>query len=129
MRVDPRTEEPGFPATEASLSPERPPGQFEGLPLRGSYGRALIVESSQMPRLYVAALTTGGANSNLNPLGLREHPIATLTGLRLIRGNQPSYPILDSYYVHGIGAGTRHRGAAAILQITNSATHTAPTFS
>lgn len=121
----PSADAPAYLTTEFLVG-ERPPGQFEGLPVRGSYGRALIVESSLMPRTYVAALATGGANSDRNPIGLREH--ATLSGLRLVRGSTPSYPILDAYYIHGLGAGTRHRGAAAILQVTNSATYTAPTF-
>ena len=51
-----------------------------------------------------------------------------MTGLQLIRGNNPDYPITDAYYVHGVGAGVRQRGGVACMQVSANADYTSPTF-
>ncbi|MCH1867067.1 hypothetical protein [Nocardioides sp. CFH 31398] len=112
--------------TTETLVGSRPPEQFNGLKVLGQYGRALIVENRLIPVGYVVCLATSGSNSSRNPIALREHPSATLQGLIIVRGNVPDYPLIDSYYVHGLGTGIRHRGAAAIMQVTTSTTYTAP---
>lgn len=112
--------------TSEVLVGSRPPGQFQGLKVLGQYGRALIAESYLIPIGYLAALATSGANSDRNPIALREHPLRT--GLQIVRGNVPEYPLQDSYYIHGIGTGVRQRGAAAVMKITTGA-YTIPVFS
>lgn len=109
--------------TTEQLVGQRPGGQFQGMKISGQYGHALVAPTSLVPAGYLAVIAVGSATP---VIGLREH--RKMTGLRLIRGNNPDYPITDSYYVHGIGAGVRQRGGAACLQVTPSADYTSPTF-
>lgn len=113
--------------TAETLVGTRPPGTFQGLKVLGQYGRALIVENYLIPIGYLSALATGGADSERNPIAFREHPTSNLRGLQIIRGSVPDYPLIDSYYVRGFGVGVRHRGAAAVMQVTAGA-YTAPSL-
>jgi len=122
----PSTAAPAY-LTDQILVGDRPSSTFQGMPVTGSYGRALIVESTLMPFGYVACLATGGSNSDRNPIGFREHATASLQGLKLIGGNNNEYPLIDSHYVRGFGVGVRHRGAAAVLQVKASGSYTVPT--
>lgn len=122
----PSSDAPAYLPAE-TLVGDRPAGTFQGMRVAGSYGRALIVENSLLPTNYLASLATAGSNSDRNPIGFREHPTASLQGLKLIGGNTPNYPLIDSYYTHGFGVGVRHRGAAAVMQVVASPTYTAPT--
>ncbi|MDP9444351.1 MAG: hypothetical protein M3P83_08375 [Actinomycetota bacterium] len=108
--------------TTEALVGQRPPGQFQGLKISGQYGHALIAPTSLIPAGYMAVVAVGGPTPVID---LREH--ARFGGLRLIRGNQPDYPLVSAYYVHGVGAGVRQRGAAAVIQVTAGA-YTPPTF-
>lgn len=111
--------------TTEQLVGSRPAGQFQGLKITGQYGHALIAPTSLIPAGYMACVAVGSATP---VIGLREHKNPSFTGLRLIRGRDTDYPLSGSYYVHGIGAGVRQRGAAAVMQVSASATYTAPTF-
>lgn len=110
--------------TTEQLVGNRPAGELGGLKISGQYGHALIAPTSLVPAGYMACVAVG---STTPVIGLREHSNPSFTGLQLIRGNA-DYPLSGSYYVHGIGAGVRQRGGAAVLQVTASATYTAPTF-
>ncbi|MCV7215015.1 hypothetical protein H7J51_06930 [Mycobacterium crocinum] len=103
-----------------------PNSEYNGLQVWGSYAGALVIQSNYVPRGYVAVVATGGPNSDANPVGFREHVNPAYQGLRHIPGNGP-YPIQDSFYVRGFGVGTRHRGAAAVAQITTNTLYTPPT--
>jgi len=109
--------------TQEQLVGSRPAGNFQGMRIAGQYGHALIAPNSLIPAGYMVAVAVGSATP---VVGLREH--AKMRGLQIIRGNKPEYPLIDSYYVHGIGAGVRQRGAAAVMQVTASATYTTPTI-
>jgi hypothetical protein len=50
-----------------------------------------------------------------------------MQGLRLVKGANPDYPLIDSFYNRGFGTGVRQRGGAAVMQITASGTYTPPT--
>ncbi|MGU3502593.1 hypothetical protein [Mycobacterium sp. C31M] len=102
-----------------------PPPEYAGQPVVGSYGGALLVESSFIPQGFVIIAATGGANSNDNPVGFREHQNSAYHGLRVIPGVGP-YPIQEHFYTRAFGTGVRHRGAAVAIQITNNANYTAP---
>ena len=103
--------------TPQGLIGSQPPSTFNGLPVVGSYGDALIVEEDYIPAGYLAAFATGGDASLQNPIGLREHANTQLRGLRLLPGDNTSYPLTNSNYVRGFGTGIRQRGGALILQI------------
>jgi len=96
---------------------EVPPAEFDRLPVLGSVGPALVVEDGLVPSGYVIAVATGGPNSAVNAVGFREHTRPELRGLRQIPGVGP-YPLTNSFYNRGCGTGVRHRGAAAVLQVT-----------
>jgi hypothetical protein len=123
----PANDAPAF-ITDESIVGSRPPGEFNGLRVIGSYGDAWIVQHEYVPTNYVVAVATGGAGSERNPLAFREHKRSELRGFKQIAGGG-TYPLVDSYYVRGFGVGVRHRGGAAVMQVTTSATYTAPVIS
>lgn len=112
--------------TNETLVGQRPSGSYNGLKVIGQYGRALIVETYLMPVGYLVSVATGGSDSPRNPVALREHTTASLRGLQLVKGRDSDYPLIDSYYVHGLGTGVRNRGAAAVLQVAAGSTYTPP---
>lgn len=104
-----------------------PNAEYNGLQVWGSYDNALIIKSNYMPQGYAAVIATGGPNSDVNPVGFREHVNVAYQGLRHIPGPGP-YPIQESFFARGFGVGSRHRGAAVVCQITESANYTAPSI-
>lgn len=112
---------PGF-----TLAGGLPPNQFAGLDVAGSWGPYLIVTANQIPAGYMVAVATRGAGTNSNVIGIREHSNAGLRGLVLRPGNtSASYPLIDSFFIRGLGTAVGPRGAAAIMQ--NAATYSVPT--
>jgi len=114
--------------TQDILVGQRPPKEYNGLTVIGGYGPAWVVEDHYVPKGYVVALATGGPNAERNPLAFREHKRDTYQGLRQIPGANPAYPLAQSYYSRGFGVGARHRGAAAVMQVTTNGSYTAPTL-
>lgn len=104
----------------------QPASSVAGLTVIGAYGDATIIQEDYIPAGYMAAFVTGGEDNLSNPIAFREHPTASLRGLRLAKGKTPDYPLIDSFYVRGFGCGVRHRGAGAIMQVTVSPTYTVP---
>lgn len=104
-----------------------PPSSFNGQTVMGSYGPLLIIQEDYIPLHYVVSFATGGPENLQNPIGIRQMPQAELQGMRLVKGPNPDYPLIDSYYIRGFGTGVRHRGAASITQIVASVTYTPPT--
>lgn len=123
----PSTAAPPYLTDKVTVGPVAP-GNFQGLKIEGSYGPTWITESSWIPPNYLLIVATGGPNSSSNPVGFREHANPTYQGLRILPGNQQRYPLVDSFYSRGFGVGVRHRGAAAVMQVTTNATYTTPTF-
>lgn len=104
------------------------PGEFNGLRVAGSVGPAWLIESNYIPSGYVAVVATGGPNSTRNPIGVRQHPNTAYQGLRLLPGGQPGYPLVEAFYSRSFGTGVRHRGAAAVAQVTTNPTYTKPVW-
>jgi hypothetical protein len=103
-----------------------PPASFNGMDVMGSYGPLLIIQEDYVPDGYIAAFATGGPDNLGNPIGFRQHANASLQGMRLVKGRQNDYPLIDSFYVRGFGTGVRHRGAAVLMQITTNGTYAPP---
>lgn len=103
-----------------------PANTFAGLDVAGSWGPYLIVQDYQIPAGYIVAVATRGQATQTNVVGIREHANAQLRGLIIKPGNNSAYPLIDSFFIRGIGAGVRQRGAAAILQITASGSYSVP---
>lgn len=123
----PAVGQPGLltPNTQGLIG-SQPASSFRGFNVVGSYGTLLIVEEDYIPAGYVAAFASGGEANLNNPIGFREHANASLRGLRLVKGREPDYPLIDSYYIRGFGTGVRQRGAAMVMQITAAGSYTAP---
>lgn len=115
-----------LPTNMAVVSGAQPPSGLDGLTVIGSYGDVLFVQEDYVPAGYMVAFATGGPEALTNPIALREDPNANLRGLRLVKGREPDYPLIDSYYVRGFGTGIRNRGAGAVLQISAAGSYTAP---
>lgn len=89
-----------------------------GLEIVGYHNKLVIVENNMLVTGYAVVTATGGSFSNQNVIGMRMHDNPSARGLRLIEGGRAEYPLVDSVYDCYMGAGIRHRGAAAVLQIT-----------
>jgi hypothetical protein len=114
-----------FFATDGDLVGRQVAATFAGFPVKGSYDEAIIIESTRIPAGYVVALASGGSLAPSNPVMLRQHANPNLQGLRIVPGKD-TYPLQDSYWVHGFGTGVRHRLAGMVIQITESGSYTAP---
>ena len=100
---------------------------YQGLRAIGSYGEQIIVEDDLFPVGYVLNIGSGGSQNLNNPVGIREHANAALRGLRLVKGRDNDYPLIDSFYNVGLGTGIRQRGGSAVMQIKASGLYSPPT--
>lgn len=105
---------------------ERPPNNWNGLPVQGSYGNALIIEHPLIPANYCLILASGGLLANTNLVGLREHASPEWRGLRMLPGNQARYPLIDGFYQRSLGTGIRQRGGAVVIQTKASGDYDVP---
>jgi hypothetical protein len=97
------------------------PNSFAGLEVVGTWGPYLFIQDYQIPAGYVVAAATAGQSTALNVIGIREDEDASLQGLILKPGNNNNYPLIDSYFIRGLGAGVRQRGAAAVMKLDQTA--------
>jgi len=111
---------------EAAGLRQTPPTTFQGLTVIGRYGPWLIVEEDLIPAGYMLGLASGGDLNPGNLVGIREHTNAGLRGLRLVKGPNPDYPIIESYYQRGFGTGIRQRGGGVVMQVKASGTYDIP---
>jgi hypothetical protein len=102
-------------------SGSQPGNSFAGMDVIGMYGPYLIVQNAQIPSGYMVAAASAGRSSALNVVGIREPEQASLRGLIQKPGNNANYPLIDSFFIRGLGAGVSQRGAAAIMKITAGA--------
>lgn len=93
---------------------------FAGMEVVGSWGPYLFLQDYQIPAGYVVGAATAGQSSQLNIIGIREDEDPALQGIILKPGNNNNYPLIDSYFIRGLGAGVAQRGAAAIMKLDNS---------
>lgn len=124
----PAVGQPGLiiPAQDQLLGAGQVAGTYRGLNVVGSYGPLLVIEEDYVPPGYLVALVSGGPANIQNPIGFREHANPGLRGLRLVKGRDNDYPLIDSYYTRGFGTGVRQRGAGLVMQIKASGSYTAP---
>lgn len=102
-------------------------GTYHGIECLGSYGPAWLVESAICPPGYILVFATSGPWSDMNLVGMREHPIPTYQGLLAVPGGI-HYPIVDSTYIRSFGVGVRQRGAAVAVQIGSGTAYVPPTI-
>lgn len=99
---------------------------YAGLDVIGSYGYLTIVVDDMFPVGYMTLIATGGPDNLQNPVGFREHTNPSLRGLRLVKGADADYPLMDSFYQRGFGTGIRQRGGSVVMQIKASGTYDVP---
>jgi len=112
--------------TLGGVSRAAPPSAFNGLTVTGRYGPWLIVEDDLITAKYMLGFASGGTEDARNLVGIREHANQSLRGLRLVKGPDPDYPLVDSYYQRGFGTGIRQRGAGVVMQIKASGAYAIP---
>lgn len=125
----PASGQPPFllPTNTGGIQGGQAPAQFAGFNVIGSYGPQMIIEEDYVPAGYYVTFATGGEDNIGNPIGIREHQNTGLRGLRLVKGRDNDYPLIDSFYQRGFGVGVRHRGATVVTQITAAGAYTRPT--
>lgn len=115
-----------IPATTQVIGATQVGNTLNGLNVIGTYGPLVIVTDDWLMTDYVMAFATGGSENLGNPVGLREHANTNLRGLRLVKGRNPDYPLIDSFWAAGFGTGVRQRGGGIVIQLTNNASYTTP---
>jgi hypothetical protein len=121
----PSASQPAWLATTGVQGGGQPAGQLNGLNVVGSYGNFIVIEDDWMPANYILGFATGGSEAADNPVGLYENPRAR--GLRLVKGREPDYPLINSFYNRGFGTGVRKRGAGVVMFIDAGASYVIPT--
>lgn len=114
-----------LPADEQIIGSRIGPG-LEGLKVAGTYGNLIVIEEDMIPAGYMSAIATGGRANLNNPVGIREHQNTSLRGMRLVKGPNPDYPLIDSFYNRGFGTGVRHRGGSVVMQIKAAGSYVPP---
>lgn len=104
----------------------QPPATYGGLPVAGKYGPWLVLEDDMFPSAYMVGVGTGGRDNLNNPVGLREHVNPSFRGLRLVKGPNPDYPLIDSFYQRSFGTGVRQRGGSVVMQVTANVSYAPP---
>ena len=113
--------------TNETVVGEKPPAEWEGIPIIGSYGASFVCSSEVVPAGYFAAVATHGANQPGNAVAFREHEKPEYRGLQFMPGGDVrAYPLSESFSVRTFGTGLRRRGAVAVAQLT-AGSYTAPT--
>lgn len=110
-----------IPATTQVIGATQVANSLQGLNVIGTYGPLIVVTDDWLPADYTFAFATGGPANLNNPIGLREHANTNLRGLRLVKGRNADYPLIDSFWAAGFGTGVRQRGGGIVLQLTASA--------
>ena len=112
--------------TQVVVGASRVAPTLDGLDVIGTYGPIIIVQDDWLPTTHVLTFATGGRDNLQNPIGLREHAQAGLRGLRLVKGRNPDYPLIDSFWACGFGTGVRQRGGGIALELSANASYTVP---
>jgi hypothetical protein len=110
-----------IPATTQVIGAQQVANSLNGLNVIGSYGPLIIVQDDWLPTTHIFAFATGGNDNLNNPIGLREHAQAGLRGLRLVKGRNADYPLIDSFWAAGFGTGVRQRGGGIVMALTAAA--------
>lgn len=86
------------------------------------------VETAAVPAGYGVVIATNPSVDAQKPIRLIYPTNVSFRGLRIIPGNDASWPIRNSYYSRYLGAKVLHRGAGIVFQLTASGTYTDPTL-
>lgn len=126
----PAQSQPPFllPANTGGVVPGQVPASYQGMTVIGQYGDWLVLEEDYIPAGYMFGFATGGEQQATNPVGFREHANPGLRGLRLVKGADADYPLINSDYVRGFGTGVRHRGSGVVMRVGVAAFSVPPEY-
>lgn len=110
-----------IPATTQVIGATQVANSLAGLNVIGTYGPLIVVQDDWLPTTHLFAFATGGTDNLNNPIGLREHANANLRGLRLVKGRNADYPLINSFWAAGFGTGVRQRGGGIVMALTSAA--------
>lgn len=110
-----------IPATTQVIGATQVANTLAGLNVIGTYGPLIVVQDDWLPTTHLFAFATGGTDNLNNPIGLREHANANLRGLRLVKGRNADYPLINSFWAAGFGTGVRQRGGGIVMALTSAA--------
>lgn len=110
-----------IPATTQVIGAQAVANSLNGLNVIGSYGPLIVVQDDWLPTTHLFAFATGGEDNLNNPIGLRQHANSNLRGLRLVKGRNADYPLIDSFWAAGFGTGVRQRGGGIVMALTAAA--------
>jgi hypothetical protein len=96
--------------------------------LIGNFGGINWVRTALMPAGYVLVVGTNPGVDNQKPVTIIHPTNASFRGLKLIEGNLPTFPLINSYFLHWATAKVVHRGNGVACQLTANASYTDPTF-
>jgi hypothetical protein len=116
--------------TDSGIKVSNPLTDF--VSINGYIGRAGGVdwtETEWVPSGYVLLYATavGAGSDSAKPVRLIEPTNPSFRGLIIIPGENPQYPIINSYYLRYLGAKVLHRGAGVAVKLGN-ATYSNPTI-
>jgi hypothetical protein len=86
------------------------------------------LETAAVPAGYGVVIATNPSVPSQKPVRLIYPTNVSFRGLRIIPGNDASWPIKNAYYSRYLGAKVLHRGAGVVFQLTASGTYTDPTL-
>jgi hypothetical protein len=121
----PSSNAPPFLTTE-NVHGAIPPPDFHGLKVLGAYGKAWLIETNYVPAGWVAVVASAGRVRPATLLPCGRTRTSHIRACGLSRGHWSGYPLIDSFFPRGVGVGVRHRGTAAVLQVTSNASYTPP---
>lgn len=94
----------------------------------GMFGGINWIVTELMPAGYVLVVGTNPGVDNQKPATIIHPTNPSFRGLKLIEGSLPTYPLINSYYLHWAAAKVIHRGNGVACQLTASASYTDPTL-
>jgi hypothetical protein len=107
---------------------QQAPAVISGIPVVGSWGPLTVLADDMFPAGYMVLVATGGPENLRNPVGIREHENSSFRGLRLVKGPNPDYPLIDSFYQRSFGTGIRQRGGSVVMQVKTPGSYDVPVF-
>ena len=94
----------------------------------GKFGGINWIGTELMPAGYVLVVGSNPSVDALKPATLIHPTNPSFRGLKLIDGNLPNFPLINSYFLHWATAKVIHRGNGVACQLTANASYTDPTF-
>ena len=94
----------------------------------GKYGGINWIGTELMPAGYVLVVGTNPSVDNMKPATIIHPTNTSFRGLKLVDGNFPKYPLINSYFLHWAAAKVIHRGNGVACKLAASGPWADPSF-